>query len=349
MHYSPKNLLIRLLALALAFVMPLATVSSASAQSSLGDRISSVSQAIWQGLWAGSNGEISSTINRPQPAAASAPARPSTSATPTPATSGNYVALGDSVAAGVGLPGTVQVSADYSRCGRTSQAYPYIVAQQRNLALSHIACSGATAGDLYTKQRSGSPNLPSQLSTAFANGKPSLITITAGANDAHWDYFLRYCYSSDCANGNVAIAANQGCIPDRLSTISTTNLANCYLAAMQLKLIGAFWAIHQYSGGDPPTTIVTGYYNPVSAACTTKYPNVTQAEIAWLNAEFTALNATIRQAAEQYPFVRFVPIDFTGHDICATDPWIQGIGDRQPFHPTTRGQQHIATSVLGAL
>lgn len=345
MHYSPNNLLIRLLALAIAFIMPLTTVSSASAQSSLGDRISSVSQSIWQGLWAGSNGEISSSVNRPQQPAATTPSRPAT----TPAASGNYVALGDSVAAGVGLPGAAQVPADYSRCGRTTQAYPYIVARQRNLALNHIACSGATAGDLYTKQRSGSPNLPSQLSTAFANGKPSLITITAGANDAHWDYFLRYCYSSDCANGNVAIAANQGCIPDRLSTISTSNLANCYLAAMQLKLIGAFWAIQQYSGGNPPTTIVTGYYNPVSAACTAKYPSVTQAEVAWLNAEFAALNTTIRQAAEQYPFVRFVPVDFTGHDICSSDPWIQGLGDRQPFHPTTRGQQQIAASVLRVL
>jgi lysophospholipase L1-like esterase len=184
---------------------------------------------------------------------------------------------------------------------------------------------------------------------AFANGTPDLLTITAGANDAQWTYFLRYCYTNDCASGAIPFAASQGCVPDKLTSISTTNLANCYLAALQLKLVGAFWAIQHYSGGNPPTTVVTGYYDPLSAACSAKYPAITPAEVAWMHAEVNALNGTISQVAAQYPFVRYAPVDFTGHDVCSDDSWIQGLGSAQPFHPTTRGQQEIAAAVLRQL
>lgn len=329
-----KKLITRWLAIALAVLLTLGNVGTASAQSGLA--------SIWQGLWAGANGNIAATADR---TAANSTVQARASAPPQQ----RYAALGDSVAAGVGLSSLSQVPADYARCGRTTQAYPYIVAKQRNLQLNHVACSGATAGDLYTKQRSGSPNLPSQLSVAFAGGKPDLLTITAGANDAQWNYFLRYCYVGDCANGSIPFSASQGCFPDSFNSISTTNLANCYLGALQLKLIGAFWSIQYYSGGTPPKTIVTGYYNPLSDACTKVTPKITAAEIAWMTAEVNALNGTIKQVAAMYPFVTYVPVDFSGHDVCSTDSWVQGVGSPQPFHPTARGQQAIAQAVLGAL
>lgn len=86
---------------------------------------------------------------------------------------GTYAALGDSIAAGAGLAPS---EAD-DQCQRSTQAYGYLVAQQRNLTLLHVACGGATAGDLFTMQRVSGPNIVPQLDTAFASGTPALITL----------------------------------------------------------------------------------------------------------------------------------------------------------------------------
>jgi lysophospholipase L1-like esterase len=328
-----------------ALLLPFATIAPVGAQStqSGGDNTSDGRNIIWEGLWAGANLELGSGFGGTR-TSSTTPSGAGTSRTS--ASSGTYAALGDSVAAGVGLPTISDVPSGYQRCGRTAEAYPNIVASRMNLPLNHVACSGATAGDLFTKQRSGSPNLPSQLSTAFASGTPELITITAGANDAHWLQFLQYCYTNDCANGQIS-PANASTCP--ITDFTTTSFANCYLAILQLKLITALATIQYRSDNHPPTTVVTGYYNPISTACSTQYPSVTTEEIRWMTAEVDALNQTIRQVVELYSFARFAPVDFTGHDVCSSSSWIQGLGARQPFHPTVRGQQEIASSVLNAL
>jgi hypothetical protein len=34
--------------------------------------------------------------------------------------------------------------------------------------------------------------------------------------------------------------------------------------------------------------------------------------------------------------------DFTGHGLCSSDPWVQGIASDAPFHPTAAGELAIA-------
>lgn len=53
---------------------------------------------------------------------------------------GSYVALGDSVAAGVGIGDYTDASA----CNRTNKSYPVQYAQSQSLKLTSLACSGAT-------------------------------------------------------------------------------------------------------------------------------------------------------------------------------------------------------------
>lgn len=304
---------------------------------------------IWSGLWEGVNlatggFNSTSTTNSSTSGSNGSGANPDsgTSAPGSSSTGGitsiapnepdMYAALGDSVAAGVGLPNPVSVPADETRCGRTAEAYPYQVARTVGLQLIHAACSGATAGDLFTIQRSGSPNLPPQLDAAFAGGKPQLITITAGANDVHWIQLVSTCYFTNCA------------------TFATTATANAALLALQTKLYVLFSDIWLKSGGNPPTTVITGYYDPVSAACATQFNgNITPTEINWITAEVSALNQTIQGVASVFDFVRFAPVSFAGHDVCSGSSWIQGTNDPQPFHPTVTGQQVYARSVLSAL
>lgn len=242
-----------------------------------------------------------------------------------------YVALGDSVAAGAGLPARAGATADDLRCGRSSQAYPYEVARALQRTWYHVACSGATAGDMVTKQRVDGPNIAPQLDAAFATGIPGVMTITAGANDADWDGFIRKCYAFDCT--------------DR----SFTLLANARLVSMQAKLYYLFSSIKARSGSTPPQVIITGYYNPLSPECAKLQSNITAREITWLSGEVKALNQTIKNVVDRYPFVQYVDVNFTGHDICSASPWIQGPSGAAPFHPTAEGQKAIAASVVAAI
>ncbi len=193
-----------------------------------------------------------------------------------------YVALGDSVAAGAGLGGTNSGPP----CVRTQQAYPNIVAQKRNLQLNHIACSGATAGDLVTKQGVSGPNVRAQLDQAFANGTPALITITAGANDVAYVQFVAKCYRQTCGSSS--------------DTAATATLR----AAMEVKYRFELSEIHRRSNGPPPQVVVTGYYNPISNFCKGKQTFATNEEINWLNSERDKLNKSIRSSIKDYKCVR---------------------------------------------
>lgn len=236
-----------------------------------------------------------------------------------------YAALGDSVAAGLGLPNPIGAS---GLCGRTTSAYAFAVGEARGLSTNLVACSDATLGDLFTEQGVDGPNLEPQLDGAFAGGAPELITITAGANDIRWDDFLRKCYASTCG------------------TASDEHIAQGLLTALSVKLNLLFQNIAQQSGGSPPQVIMTGYYQPLSPSCTNLEPRLTPDEIAWLTAQTNALNQTLENATGNSGYASFVPLDFTGHDICSNDPWVQTLDEPAPFHPTTEGQQAIAQAII---
>jgi lysophospholipase L1-like esterase len=251
--------------------------------------------------------------------------------TPTDTSPVNYVALGDSVAAGLGLPASAGTSGRTAQCGRSAEAYPYDIAAARNLTVMNIACSGATAGDLFTAQRVPGPNIPAQLPQAFANGTPELMTITAGANDMHWTAFLQKCMAATCGSS------------------TDTALANAYLKALQLKLHYLFNDIAYRSNGTPPVVVVTGYYNPLSDQCAAADSRLTPAEIQWFASEVAGINTALERVSSHYSFVRFAPVNFSGHDLCSTDPWVQGLQDPAPIHPTAAGQAAIAEAVLSKL
>lgn len=236
-------------------------------------------------------------------------------------TQGAYTALGDSVAAGLGLGNTTD------QCGRSNQAYPHRIANSLSYQLIHIACSGATAGDLFTKQEDIAP----QLDTAFTSGTPTLITITAGANDVRWAEFAYRCYYRTCG------------------TAVDTYATNTLLIALQLKLTYAFNEIQKRSNNNPPTVIITGYYNPLSNQCIRQLDEITQDEVRWLNSQRNALNQTIRNTAANYPFIHYVPLNFSDHGLCSNNPWVQGLNDAAPLHPNSRGQAAIARTILNGL
>jgi len=256
---------------------------------------------------------------------------PASSSLSQPAATG-YVALGDSVAAGLGLAATANATDSDTQCGRSSQAYANTVASRLNLPLTSLACSGAMAGDLVTKQAVEGPNITAQLDTAFANGTPKFITITAGANDVHWDEFIRLCYATNCV------------------TKTNTAIAKAYLVVLKVKLNYALSSIQVRSANSAtmPRVILTGYYNPVSSKCVDTQQNITASEINWITGQTSQLNQVVKQATANYSFARFAPVSFSAHDICSATPWIQGMNDDAPLHPTAQGQKVIASAIVAA-
>lgn len=244
---------------------------------------------------------------------------------------GYYYAFGDSVATGAGLP-SQELNA--SGCDSSREAYPVSVAERTGMELWSFACSGATAGDMLTEQHlsNTSRDIEPQLYTAFATGvTPSLITITAGANDVYWENYLRYCFAQTCGK--------------RADTLGIAGLRS----VLQLKLETAFETINILSNNQPPRTLITGYYKPFNKACAQEPYNLSSANITWLNQQVDLLNSTIKRAADKYDYVTFVPVIFDGHELCSEYPWIQGIDSPAPFHPTMQGQYSISESILKAL
>ena len=239
------------------------------------------------------------------------------------AATGNYAALGDSVAAGAGL------SSSGSVCDRSPQAYAHTVAQATSLSLSHYACTGAKADEgIYDSQQRSGATIPAQLDQAFSNGTPDLITLTVGANDARWTQFIRQCYYIRCGYG-----------------IDTARFST-YLVDLKLELNVIMAKITTLSNGNPPQVIVTGYYNPFSSLACSDTNRLTSSEISWLRSRTDNLNTAIRGTVGKYSFADYAPVSFSGHEICSADSWVQTLADPAPFHPTAAGQQAIAKAVL---
>src|SRR5664279_739996 len=90
-----------------------------------------------------------------------------------------YIALGDSVAAGIGL----EDNSDSSACDRTNQSYPNVIASQLGYNLKNFACNHATIlAGITGEQNVNNLMIASQLQQLFDLPKPNLATITIGAN-----------------------------------------------------------------------------------------------------------------------------------------------------------------------
>ncbi|MEK7152643.1 MAG: SGNH/GDSL hydrolase family protein, partial [Patescibacteria group bacterium] len=246
--------------------------------------------------------------------------------------SNRYVALGDSVAAGAGLPPGVGITEEQG-CARSEQAYPYKVAASLGMSLEHLACSGAKVDEgLYGPQEVNGTAIEAQLDRAFAAGTPDLITVTIGANDARWSQFVSDCYTWRCGShwDDARISA--------------------YLLDLRWELYLTLTNIQQRSDGTMPKVLFTGYFTPLSLAAPNcnDTRNITTDEITWLNTQVAALNQQISDAVSWYGFATYVPIDFSGHELCTANSWIQGVQDPAPFHPTAAGQTAMARAILAA-
>src|SRR2546429_223401 len=75
---------------------------------------------------------------------------------------------------------------------------------------------------------------------------------------------------------------------------------------------------------------------------------LTPTKLAILTSRLTTLNAVLAKGATEFRFLSPQP-DFTGHQLCTSQPYVQWFGDPAPFHPTALGQLAIALTDQAAL
>jgi lysophospholipase L1-like esterase len=250
--------------------------------------------------------------------------------TKTSAPSGLYVAMGDSVAAGVGL----ETYSDASACNRTNQSYPKLVAARKNLKLVSLACSGATLNSGITgAQTVNDLALKPQLEQLFALPQPQLITLTIGANDLGWTELLTKCSTSTCGSAE------------------DTALVDARLAGVTTNLQSVLQKIAEHYGSKLPRVVVTGYYQllPATLQSCPEMTSLDAAELNWQRTQEDKLNVALRTvvASQSFQsFSSFAAINFATHELCTDASWVQNISAPAPFHPTDAGQQAYAKAVL---
>ncbi len=244
---------------------------------------------------------------------------------------GRYVALGDSVSAGVGL----EQDSDSSACGRTEQSYPQLVAAQNNYQLSNLSCSGATLlnGILGTQDVNKLLTKP-QIDQLFSRPKPDLITVTIGANDAKWTTIFGQCYTGTCGSDG-----------DTAAVQSSLELVKSDVQAMLARIAAEY-------GSAAPPVVVTGYHQVFPAAAPASCADLTNIdanELAWGRQLQSSIGDRLRLATQPYSFASFVAVDFSGHELCSDDSWVQSLNEKQPYHPTAAGQAAFAKAVTAAI
>ena len=239
----------------------------------------------------------------------------------------NYVALGDSVSAGVGL----EYYSDSSACDRTNQSYPNIVSSSLNFNLSNLSCSGATlSSGILGQQDVNDLMVSSQLNQLFEQSRPSLISLTIGANDIQWTDIISKCYISVCG------------------TADDTAGVNARLTSMTSNMNLALSKIQNNYKTNIPDVIVTGYHQvfPSNAGNCTDLKGIDPSELAWGRLQQQNLNNAIQSVVATFPFAKFAAVNFDGHELCSSDSWVQGLNDSAPYHPTLAGQQEYAKQVI---
>jgi len=239
------------------------------------------------------------------------------------------VVLGDSVAAGDGLPLPPKADAVTTACGRSDQAFPNNIVMNSGTKLIQLACSGAkTTTGVLQPQIIGTTTVTAQLEAAKPSLGASDVILNIGANDVDWTTLLSRCVRTDCTD-----PANLVDFQAKLAELKP-NL-NTILSTIQV--------------AQPRKIVVNTYYSLLSPAdtCFNSY-GITGDKIRWVSDRETELNDALVAVARQHKAVP-VQLDFKEHELCDRVSWIQGLFDKAPLHPNAIGQQQIAAQDIQAL
>jgi lysophospholipase L1-like esterase len=233
--------------------------------------------------------------------------------TPTPVAP-EYVALGDSYAAGVGAG---DYDAGSGQCRRSRNAYPELRQAAHGYAsFRFVACSGATTQDV----------LDSQVDDLTA--ETGLVTLTVGGNDIGFADVMTTCtLSSDRSCVAAVDRARQVItneVPGRLDEV----FARIKTAAPDAKVVVLGYP-HLFEQRNCLGGLTDAKRNAINAGAD-QLADVTAARTAEAGATFVDMRTA-----------------FAGHGICGEEPWLHALtnptGDS--YHPNKAGQAAYAAAL----
>jgi lysophospholipase L1-like esterase len=234
------------------------------------------------------------------------------------------VVMGDSTAAGAGLPPASGSSSLSRVCGRSQDSYAQDLAAVNGWRVLNLACNNATIarGLLGPQDRHGKTIAP-QLATAQRARNASVVIVNIGANDLGWATMVRYCAAAP-----------------RCDDKATTAYFQQQLASFSKDYLELLSQLATMPGH--PLVIINRYYDPFGPEQNCLRPvGLTPAKLATLTSRLGTLNAVLAKGAAEFRFLSPQP-DFTGHQLCTSQPYVQWFDDPAPFHPTALGQLAIA-------
>ncbi|MEG3616677.1 SGNH/GDSL hydrolase family protein [Isoptericola haloaureus] len=261
---------------------------------------------------------------------------PAATAAPPP---DEYVALGDSYAAGSGiLP--LDPSAP-PRCLRATRNYPKLVAGALGADLTDVTCGGAETADLYDRQYR---RVPAQLDAVTR--KTDLVTVTIGGND------------NDVFSGAILACGSLGGLTRGYGSPCEHVYGDYFVDRVEQRTYPAVrQALVDVQRRAPRADVVVVGYPwllPPQDGCYPELP-FAQGDVPYLRDLQATLNGVIERAARETGAV-FVDLSVVseGRDACsgAGTRWVEPLLDGSgvvPLHPNARGEAGMADAVLATL
>jgi lysophospholipase L1-like esterase len=241
------------------------------------------------------------------------------------------VVMGDSTAAGAGLAPLPGSSGTARACGRSSDSYADDLSVANGWRVLNLACDGATISHgLLGPQDHDGQLLPAQFAGVERAVHLSAVIVSVGADDLNWAAEVRYCSVAPRCNDRATTAYFQ----QQLASFSKD----------YLDLLSRLAALPTH-----PQVIINQYYDPFGPepGCLSR-AGLSTANLQTLTSRLATLNAVLADGAAQFDFSSPQP-DFTGHQLCTPQPYVQGLDAAAPFHPTVLGQLAIALADQAAL
>jgi hypothetical protein len=244
--------------------------------------------------------------------------------------------IGDSRASRVGGPPPLGAGPDDAACGRSADSLADEVGALLPTRVLNLACAGASVtSGLRGPQLAGDRVQPPQVGRLKQVDGLRFVVVMIGPNDVNWADFLRYCYAADDCSDNFS----QGEFTYRLAEFD--------------REYGYLLQDLNDLPGQPEIIVVTSYsvFEPTAACADARGPaeakGLDPAKIELLNARNEALNAILVGGAQKYGFAvarpQLTPLCAPTHGQLGAD--LQGLTDREPFHPTAVGVLRTASVV----
>ncbi|MDQ3402012.1 MAG: SGNH/GDSL hydrolase family protein [Actinomycetota bacterium] len=248
----------------------------------------------------------------------------------------DYVALGDSFAAGPLIP-----NQDINlACLRSNNNYPAVAAKALGARLTDVSCSGATVDDFTTRQFGF---VPPQFNAL--NADTDLVSVTIGGNDVSLVAHALTCINLlpdpigfSCADRLTAGGKDTiGTAIDQFAPKFGRTLDEIGARAPNAKIVVVGYGTYLRKGGCYPIQPIW-----------TRDANYIQTSVDRLSTALRA-QATSRGAT----FVDLVPVT-VGHDTCAApqDRYLEGLVPTSvaaPLHPNAKGMAAFGAALVAAV